>query len=139
MRSSVLLLLSFVLPAAACGQSAPPEPWMVIYRGGELIGSVDTTRITRAGQGVQLWLRLDSTPAEVPGEPGKTFTRAESLQRIDCTAGRVNQERMRVFDAGGAMVAEYVEDTRWNTMSEHPLGDSVYRELCAWLSRRPSA
>lgn len=111
---------------------------MVVNRAGEVITSVDTARITRAGQGVQLWLRFDSTPGEVPGKPGKTYTRVESLQRIECVAGTVNQERMRVFDAAGTLVAESVEDTRWNTMSEHPMGEMVYAPLCAWLSRRPA-
>lgn len=136
MRSFLLILLALILPVMACGQSAPGEPWMVIYRKGLVIASIDTARVTRVGEGVQLWVRLDSTPDDVPGEPGKTFTRMESLQRIDCAAGTVHQERMRVLDAAGAQVAEYVEDTRWNRMSEHPMSD-VYSALCEWLSRRP--
>jgi hypothetical protein len=137
MRRYPLSFLALILPSVACGQAEPDEPWMVVHRSGLVIMSIDTARITRVGEDVQLWVRLDSTPEDVPGEPGKTYTRVESLQRISCAAGTVHQERMRVLHAAGAQVAEYVEDTRWNTMSEHPMRQ-VYSALCEWLSRRPA-
>jgi hypothetical protein len=138
MRGSPFILLALILPVAACGQSSPPAPWVEFYRRGEVVASVDTSRIVRPGQGVVVWLRMDYlTPEEVPGERGKMFNRVDMLDRIDCGAGTVTNMRMRTWDPEGRMLADEAAQTRWNTISEHPLGQSgIYPALCERLSRR---
>lgn len=137
MRSLYLVLAFLIVPAAACGQRAPAEPWVVFYQRGQVIASVDTSRMGRAGSGHELWLRFDASPNQVPGEPEKTYTHSEILQRLDCAADSVNSYRLLMWDPAGTLVDEVTTESGWRKMSEHPLGQSgIYPALCRWLARR---
>lgn len=138
MRSVPFILVALFLPLMACGQSAPPAPWIVYYQGGEVIASVDTSRIARAERGLELWLRFDTTPSQMPDEPGQTYTRTEVLQHVDCAGDRVDSKRMRLFDREGKLISDEATQTRWNTISTHPWSETFYPALCEWLARRES-
>ncbi|HEX2078597.1 MAG TPA: surface-adhesin E family protein [Longimicrobium sp.] len=139
MRHLAIILSALLLPVAACGQRAPTEPWVLLYRATESVVWVDSSRIARGAQGTEVWVRVDyTTPERVPGDPGRMFSRVEILHRIDCAAGTVSDLRMRLSDPEGRLLSDEPAETRWNTIREHPLGQTIFPRLCAWLSRRRS-
>jgi hypothetical protein len=134
---SPFILSALFISMTACGPSAPPAPWVVFYERGQVVASVDTSRLSLAGNAQELWLRFDAQPNEVPGKPGTTYTRTEQLNRIDCAGDSVKALRMLMWDPAGNLVNETTREDRWRKMSEHLFArNGIYPALCQWLERR---
>lgn len=115
-----------------------PGAWTEFDRGENIVISVDTSRVTRAGRGVELWLRFDAaTPLEARERPGQAYSRMEVRQRVDCGGDSVRSVWMRLYDRSGRLVVDDSTDNP-STISGHPLGQTLYAGICGWLARRQS-
>ena len=137
MRSTTALLTALSLGAfatACSGSDAPQGPWVEVYRSDEAVASVDTSRMTSRGSVDEVWARFDYAEADpVPGEPGEMISRVDMLERVDCTAGRVEDLVMEIRDSTGAMLGRDTLPTRWSTFGEHPFGETFFPALCRRL------
>lgn len=136
--TTLLATILAALPISACAaQDAAPADgsWMPLGRGPGALVLLDTSRIGREGTARLVWLRFDSQqPSPVPGQPGKTYTRMEVRQRIDCATRKVRDLAMVLKDSTDAVVNETLDPaTRWNTFDTHPLGSTVLPTLCLRL------
>lgn len=117
------------------GEARTPGAWTEFHRADRMVISVDTSRVIRAGRGVELWLRFDAaTPIE--GEtPGQAYSRMDLRQRVDCEGDSARSVWMRLYDREGRLILDDSTDNP-STISGHPLGPTLYAEICGWLARR---
>ncbi|MDB4948407.1 MAG: hypothetical protein JWM27_1056 [Gemmatimonadetes bacterium] len=136
----------FALAAASCIACAPRHadrpPWVTFVSNARIAVLADTSRIVRAGNVRDVWLRFEYSEPQPAPSGGDSFTRMELLEGVNCAARQAHEREMRIYDAAGNPVGPPRISTQlglpgWRRFEAHPMGVALFDPLCDRLAHMP--